>query len=72
MSREVVSNAARGLNLNRQVIDVLKGNILIMQIRIYPGNEMNTTVRTPCINRETIDDFDRSIQSRNSVNVRCK
>jgi hypothetical protein len=72
MSREAISNATRCLNLNRQVIDVLKENILIMQIRTSPGNEMNKADRTPYVDGETIDDFDRSIQSRNSVNVRYK
>ena len=40
-----------------------------MQVRTSPGNEMNTTDQTPCINGETGDDFVRSIQPQNFVNV---
>ena len=41
-----------------------------MKVCTSPGNEMNTTDQTPCINGETVDDFVRSIRSRNFMNVR--
>ena len=77
MSWEVVSNVICCLSRfflssshkRTEVKEVRSKRFLIMQFRTSPGNEMNTTDQTPCINGETGDDFVRSIQPQNFVNV---